>query len=135
MDAKTKLIVAELRNDPTSKGYAGMTAVQAAEAGSIANRPVNKTSMTGDEMFSHTNATEYTLLTDLQKLQWISFCGRETIDPFGAANVAFVQSLFAGGATIASLSAARRRNVTRWEEIGAGVVRAGNIEEARRFLA
>ncbi len=100
----------------------------------------NKDSMTGDEIFQATDAAQWDGLTDSQKNQWLAFCGRDSIDPFGAANVALVTAIFGGGsATVTALQALRQETVTRFEKDGPftlngqsiGVLTLGVIEAAR----
>ena len=115
---------------PVTGSYNADSILAAAELNAV-NIEVNLTSLSGDEMFGATDTTEYGLLSADDKQLWVSFCGRTSIDPFGAANVAFVQSLFAGGVTIAALAAMRTKLVSRATELGLGVVKAGHINEAR----
>jgi hypothetical protein len=74
----------------------------------------NKTSLSGDELFNAADTGEQNALTDAQKSQWLALCGRDSIDPFGAANVALVVQLFGGGsATVTALNVLRVESVTR----------------------
>lgn len=104
----------------------------AAGEGNVVNRTRNKTSVTGDEIFDATDGPEFSALSDLKKQLWLAFCGRETIDPFGSANVAFVQFLFGGGSTtIGNLGPLRIDSVSRFVELGLGFISPGHITEAR----
>lgn len=81
------------------------------------NVPIN--SISGDDVFGATDAAEFGSLTDHKQLLWLSFCSRQTIDPFGAANVAFVQFIFGGGSlSISNLQALRNRQQPRWKANG-----------------
>jgi len=111
----------ELTNDPLTRGYAGMTDAQAAADLNTAYRNVVKTSLSGDDLFGATDSTEFNGLSDLNKQLWVAFCGRDSIDPFGSANVAFVQFIFGGGSTtVSALSALRTiaNGQTRAQELG-----------------
>jgi hypothetical protein len=116
---------------PDTGAYNAIAVTAAAELNAV-NRTTNKTSMSGDEVFSVTDNTEFQALSAGDKNLWLSFCGRDTINPFGASNVAFVTSLFGGGSdTLTALAATRKNDVSRAVELGLGIVRPGNIEEAR----
>lgn len=70
--------------------------------------PVNRTSVSGDELFQATDSTDWAGLSDAQKSQWLALCGRDNLDPFGAANVALVTNIFGGGSdTVTALQALR----------------------------
>lgn len=125
---------AELSADPLARGYAAMTDAEAAASFNTVNRTVNRDSMSGDEVFAATNGTEFGALTDAKKAQWLAFCGRQSIAPFGAANVAFVTYIFGSpSTTLTALGAARTRSVSRAEEIGFGVVKPGDVANARVY--
>ena len=88
--------------------------------------------MSGDELFAATDDTQFQSLAVDQRSLWMSFCGRDTIDPFGTANVNFVTEIFGGGsATLSALAAARKDDVSRAVELELGTVKPGHIEEAR----
>ncbi len=97
------------------------------------DRQVNRTEMTGDEVFqSVENQAIWDGLTANQRLEFLSLCGRDIIDPFGAANVNLVKSIFGSGSvTVSNLSAARVETVSRAVEIEIGFVREGDVEHVR----
>lgn len=111
----------EVQRDPLGRGYAAMSNAQVAASLNTANRQMNAASLSGDEVFQATDLTEWAGLSDVRRLEWLTFCGRSSIDPFGAVNVSFVQTMFggAGSATIANLAAKRRSIVSRGVELGA----------------
>jgi len=122
----------ELSNDPLSRGYSGMTNAEATADLNTAYRTQTRASMSGDEIFTQTDATEFAALTDHKRLAWISWCGKESIDPANAANVAFVQWVFgAGSETVGNLASGRVENITRADELGLGSVDEGDVERAR----
>jgi hypothetical protein len=53
------------------------------------------------------------------------------INPFGI-EADLMQDIFGASTTITALQAARKENISRAEELGLGVVGAGQVEEARR---
>lgn len=133
-------LATELSTDPLGRGYSGMTDQQAADDLNTAYRDSPLDSISGDQAFSVTDNGEFTALTDLKKQLWLSFCSRASIDPFGSANVAFVQWVFGGGATtVASLNTLRSNanGRTRAEELNAqdssvpAKVGAGDVAQAR----
>lgn len=97
----------------------------------VSNRTTNKTSMSGDEVFAATDATEFTALTAGEKSLWMAFCGRASIDPFGSANVALVSSIFTGGDTLVALQAARTNSINRLTELGFGKIVLTDVTKAR----
>ncbi len=114
----------ELATDPEGRGYAGMTDEEAAADLNTSYRSRNRTSMSGDEVFQATDATEFAGLGSGQgnsvddQAHWLSFCGRDIIDPFASANVQFVTEIFqAGSTTLTNLQAARVESITRAEEL------------------
>ncbi len=122
---------AELTDDPESIGYSGMDNAAAAAALNTKNRTTNKTSLTGNELFTATDATEFAALTDAKRSLWVGWCNTDR-DPFDAANVAFFVYIFGEGSdTGTALGAIRLNDVSRASELGLGNVRAGNVAEAR----
>lgn len=74
----------------------------------------NKTSLSGDELFNAADTAEQNALTSAERSEWLALCGRDNIDPFGAANVALVVQLFGGGSTtVTALNALRVEQVDR----------------------
>ena len=129
--AKLKI---ELTADPLTRGYAGMTDQQAADSLNTVDRTVNLSSISGDDTFASTDGTEFAALTDLKKQLWLAFCGRETIDPFGTANVAFVTFVFGGGSTtVANLAALRTFQSSRANELGLGTVQPAHVDQANNY--
>lgn len=79
----------------------------------------NRDSMSGNELLSLTNSTEFAALSDHKRTLWISFTARDGVDPFDSAAVALVQYIFgAGSSTVSALSAARTEQVPRWQAEG-----------------
>ena len=120
---------------PDTGAYSANAETAAAEL-NFPNRTKNKTSLTGDEMFDATVVADWALLTDHQQQLWISFTSKDSINPFGVANVAFVTNLFgAGSDTLTALAALRKEDVSRAVELGLGAVKAGEVIEARSYGA
>jgi hypothetical protein len=116
---------------PDTGAYNADSLLAAGELNAVI-RTRNRSSLSGDAMFAATNASEWTALTDHQQNLWVAFTGKESIDPFGSANVALVTSLFGGGsATLTALAALRKEDVSRAVELGLGTITPGDVEIAR----
>jgi len=128
----TPKLWAELRDDPLERGYSGMTDAEAAADLNSEYRTRQLDSVSGDECFSATDPTEFGGLTDHKQDVWVSFCGRDSIDPFGAANVEFVKWIFgAQSETVSNLAALRTEAQSRADELGLGYVKVGHVQMAR----
>lgn len=115
---------------PDTGAYSADDATAAAELNAV-NRGLPKNSLTGDELFTATVAADFAGLSDAQRLLWVGWCNTDR-DPFNAANVAFVTYIFGDGSdTLAALGALRDRPVSRAVELWLGLVRVGNVQEAR----
>ncbi len=122
-------LATEISADPLGRGYAAMTDQQVVDDLNTLYRTRDRASMTGDEVFAATDATQYNALTAANKLLWVAFCGRDIIDPFGTANVAFVTDVFgAPSDTLTALATARVESISRAVEIGIGAVTLKDIK-------
>lgn len=119
-----------LAGHPVTGAYSLDNEVAAGQINAL-NRTRNVSSLSGDRVFQATDTQEFGGLTEQKRLLWLSFCGRESIDPFGSANVAFVQFIFGAGATLSALTAMRTEVVSRAQELGFGRVFPGTVEQAR----
>ena len=123
---------AELATDPLTRGYSGMTDAEAAASLNTVNRTRTYPSLTGDQVFTATDATEFAALTDQKQLLWVSFTSKDSIDPADATNVAFVNWIFgAGSDTLSALATLRTEDVSRAVELGLGTVKTGHVGMAR----
>lgn len=130
--ANIQLLATELTSDPLVRGYSGMSDEAAADSLNTIDRDQNRSSISGDAAFDATDSTEFAALSAHKQQLWLAWCGRSDIDPFGSANVAFVQWIFGGGATtITNLVALRKQQVSRATELGIGFVRTGDVSQAR----
>ena len=104
----------------------------AADQFNTANITHIKDRLSGEQIFAVTNTIEFAALTEHKQLMWLSFCSRDSIDPAGSANVAFVQWVFgAGSATIAALVVARAELISLTTQEGLGTIYTGHIQQAR----
>lgn len=125
---------AEIDSDPLVRGYSGMSDEAVAADLNTVYRTRNKSSLSGDEMFQATDGSEFTALTEHKEVSWLSFCSRNSVSCFAAANVAFVQYIFGGGSTtVSNLNALRTESVSRADELGLGRIVTGDVVEARAF--
>ena len=118
-----------LAGHPVTGAYSGDDATAAGELNAL-NIDVNLASISGDETFQATDATEYGALTDTEKQLWLAFCGRDIIDPFATANVTFVTDLF-GAATVANLQAIRKKQTSQAALTFGKAVNEGHVAHAR----
>ena len=113
----------ELLTDPLTRGYSGMSDQAAADDLNliylVSPRTRNRESMTGDEVFqSIESQTIWDGLSADQRSEFLHLCGRDSIDPFGTANVDAVKSIFGdGSATVTALAVARVEDISRAEEL------------------
>ena len=136
----------EVLNDPLVRGYNGtgsenagpgpMTDAQVSASLHAVNRPRNRTSMSGDEVFlSIASRADWDALTVDDRLLFTAFCGRDNIDPFGGANEELVKSIFGdASATINNLNNARVETISRVTERSLGKAGAGIIKVIRRVI-
>lgn len=126
------LIIELAGNHPGTGDPYDVDAVIATGQLNAVNREVNKSAMSGDELFAATDETQFVGLSGHKQSAWLAFCGRESIDPFGAANVALVTWVFGtGSATFVTLAEIRKTSVSRAVELGLGLIKPGHVEEAR----
>lgn len=129
---------AELNTDPLARGYAGMTDDAAADSLNTADRARDRSALSGDELFNAAAAQELAALATGSNAQkqafemFLSLCARDSIDPFGSANVRLVQEIFgAGSSTVPALAALRVETVSRAEELNIGEVTPPIVAHAR----
>jgi len=129
----TEALWSELSNDPLGRGYAEMTDAEAAADLNTEYRTRHKTTLTSDEMFTQTDATEFGNLSDHKQDLWVGFCGHD-IDPWGATNVDFVKWIFGDGSTtVSNLADARTEDISRAAELGLGTVKGTHVAVAREM--
>jgi hypothetical protein len=133
-DSQYNILIAEIQNDPESRGYLGSPTMSDQEIADDLNtvyRTRNKTSITGSEVFEQTDATEYDALTDVKKSQWLSFCGISILDPFGSGKDVVIEIFGGGSNTVTNLNNIRIENITRANELGLPTITIGHVESAR----
>jgi len=103
----------------------------AADQLNVVNRKTNKTTMEASEVMQAIDAAELNVLAaDKQRQVWdVLHLG--TVNPFGTEATILTTVFGAGSETITALAALRKYDVSRAVELGLGVIRAGNVQEAR----
>ena len=124
-------LASELATDPLTRGYSGMTDVEAAASLNTADRTTNKASMTASEVYNAIDVTEWSALTDTQREEIWNILHLGTINPFGLESDRFTTIFPSPGDTLTALAAARKNDVSRAVEIGFGVVKVGHVQNAR----
>ncbi len=121
----------ELDADPLSRGYSGMTDVQATESLNTVNRSRNKVSMPGDEIGDSIDEAEWNALSGEGRAEVGRLMGVLRVDPFGYG-ASVLKKAFPGGAqTLTNLAVARVESISRGIEIEAGTVKVGDVGYAR----
>lgn len=114
----------ELAANPTT--YDSLSNADTAVAIRSVTKEVNRTSISGSELLGLAVSSEYASLTDIQRDNWLSLCGVDSINPFGSASN-LVQNIWQGNPlTIAALVSARTETTYPFAN-----VKEGHIIEAR----
>ncbi len=121
----------EITTDPLVRGYSAMSDSEIAVDINTVYRTVDKATMTGSEVLNAIDKGEFNTLsiTNKQLLWDILHIGN--INPFGIEATLFIDIFGGASATIISLQALRKNNVSRAMELGIGKVREGHIILAR----
>ena len=124
-------LAAELVAGHPDTGPYDADATVAATQGNLANRTRNKTSLSGNELFTSTDGGEFAALSDAKRQMWVSWCNTDR-DPTDASNITFVNYIFGvSSTTLANLAAIRIELISRFVEQGLGKPTAGDIQRAR----
>jgi len=114
----SRVLENELAGDPLTRGYAGMNDATLLTSLNTKDRNRNRASVTGAEVKTQVDATEYAALTDPEKQQFIELIKRDDLDLFGLDKEILV-GLFGGGSnTGTNLVAARVEVISRMTELG-----------------
>jgi len=117
-----RILEDEIAGDPLGRGYSAMNDVQLLSSLNAADRSRNRTSMTGREVKSQVDSTEYNALSDAKKQQMIELMKRDDLDLFGLDKEIMIDIFGGASTTGTSLVTARVESITRGVEIGWGVV-------------
>lgn len=124
---------AELTVDPLGRGYSAMDDKAAAASLNAINRTVNVESVTGQEVFEATTATDYAALSAAELQQFWGIIGMSEILVNAQNTRAALLGMFGPGTdTRANLAALQTTLVSRATELGLGPVKVGHVQEARK---
>lgn len=124
----------ELSNDPLGRGYGTMTDAEVVADLTTASRTRQKASITGSDLWNHTDSTEFNALSETAQQRWLGLCGVDTIDPFGPAEDVAVNLFPADSTTLSNLAAFRVEDISRATELGLGDVKPYDVQKAREQL-
>ena len=98
-----------------------------------ANITRERLTMSGSEIRSAIDATEYGTLSDAKKSQFLSFTSNDNLDPrSGSMDETIFLDIWAGKAiTIAALSTLRNETISRAVELNFGTINTGDVQNAR----
>jgi hypothetical protein len=87
----------------------------------------------GKMLMDQTDPTEYDGLTDAKKSQWLAYTSHGEVDTSvgGMAQTIGIDIFGGGSQTATNIGTARQTTISRAEELGFGLVRAGDVEYAR----
>ena len=122
---------AELTADTLTRGYAGMSDVEAAADLNTEYRSQDKSSLTSSEVFNAIVIADYNALdaADQEKIKTVLSLG--IVNPFGKEATVFTNVFGGGSDTITALAAIRIKAISRATELDLGTVRAGDVQMAR----
>ena len=121
----------EITNDPLTRGYSGMSDQELADSLNTEDRERNKASLTGSEVMNAIDKAEFQALPAADEATVWNILHLGTINPFGIEKDIMVD-LFGGASdTIANLALLRVEAISRASEIGLGVVKYGDVVQAR----
>lgn len=121
----------EVNVDPLGRGYADMTDQEVVDSLTTADRPRDRKSMSGSEVFNAIDPAEWNDLTvDGQQLIW-NVLHLGNVNPFGMEQKVFVGVFGGESTTIHNLSEVRVETISRAAEQRLGDVKAGYVQKVR----
>lgn len=134
--ARYQTIKTELDTDPLTRGYAGMTDQEVTDDLNTVYRTQIKPLLTGIEVRSAFDETEFGALTESKQQMALSWgSGSEFDSTTDGADDLILKFLFgAGSTTRTNLGTVRSQNVSRATELGLGGVVIGDVENARALV-
>ncbi len=124
-------LAAELTNDPETRGYAGMTDVEAAADLNTEYCTRNKTSLTGSQVLNAIDKAEFNSKTADQKQFVWNIVHLGEVNPFGIEADLMVDIFGGSSTTIEQLQVLRIESISRAAKLDLGHVRAGDVQRAR----
>jgi len=127
------IIKEEITNDPLSRGYSGMNDEEVAIDMNTVYREEDVATVEGQDIFEAVVPSEYNALTDKQVNLLHAIIGMGSIRVNGSNTKTALLAMFGAGTTTrGNLASLQKRDVSRGVELGAGIVKPGNVWEARR---
>lgn len=127
------ILKTEIDTDPLTRGYAGMSDQQVADSLNTANRD-NWVSLSASQIFEAIDRSEFTALSagDQGRIDRILGLGSGIQTAPGSQARDEMIAVFGGGSTtISNLLAVANPMQTRGQELGIGIIRVGQVTEAR----
>ena len=103
----------------------------AAEQLNTLNRTRNRGTMSATEVLNAADAAELSALSDTALQIFMGLLGMGSLDPFGREAIIVSRLFGSGSVTVSTLATARVEEVSRAEELGLGVMKAGYVQQAR----
>lgn len=125
-----EILRAELISGHPDEGPYNADATIAASELNAINRTTNKASLTGSEILQAIDKAEFNVKTDAQQQLVWNILHLGDVNPFGL-EADLMMDVFGASTTITALQALRKTDVSRAVELGLGIIRPGNVEEAR----
>lgn len=126
----------ELINDPLTRGYAGMTDEEAANDINTIYRSIQKTTLTGAEIYEQTDIPEFQGLAASEQA-WVrdiwGLGGDIKVDAGSKARAVYLTVFGGGSATITNLLAELTIAVSRARELGLPSVTPGDVTAAKAW--
>lgn len=118
---------------PDTGAYNADAEIAAGELNAV-NRTRTRATVAGSEILNATNDAEYGALTAVQKNDWLSLCGIESINTASGVAKSMEADLFGAGTTTrANLAVVRSPASSRAVELGLGFIKVGYVEQAREL--
>ena len=125
----------ELINDPLGRGYAGMSDIQAADSLNTPDRDVSVDSVISEFVVAALVPSEVNALAVAQQRNLWGIIGAGSVRTDDPEVKAYFADLFGAGTTTrANLLALATQTISRAQELGLGLVKAPDVNEARAMV-
>ena len=130
------ILVPELRDDPLARGYTGMTNAQVLASLNTVNRTLQKTTISGPEVYEAIDTTEFLAKTTAQQQEVWNIIHLDSIPcgPGSKARTRMVAIFGGGSATTTAIGALLAYQVSRAEELKLGQLAIEHIGSARTMF-
>jgi len=131
------VLVPELRDDPLSRGYSGMTDAEVAAALNVVDRTRKRDTMTSAQIYEAIVTADFQALSDGAKVyvrDILGLWGDIAVGSGSKARAVLIAVFGIGSATIAALAAALNESISRASELGLPRPSSGHIKSAREII-